>query len=320
MKRLFRAALALLLLAACTAQADTYPSKTIRMIVPGAPGTSPDILARTLAQYLSARVGQQVLILNQPGGGGNIGHGAAAKAAPDGYTLLVTSDQLSINQTLFRDLPFSATDSFIPVIQAIVSPQVLIVPRDFPAKDVAGLVDYARANPGKINFASPQLGTVGHLAGELLKSTQKIDIVHVPFQGATSAIKEIVAGQIQMLFVTLPPAVGQIQAGTVRALAVSTPTRSPTIPNVPTMKELGYPEFDFGAWQGVFAPAGTPPEIVAKLNTELNAVLRDPEASAALSKLGFQPVGGSPEDFRRLVATTIDKWGRVVREAKVKVE
>ncbi len=232
----------------------------------------------------------------------------------------MTSDQLSINQSLFRDLPFSATDSFIPVIQAIVSPQVLIVPRDFPAKDVAGLLDYARANPGKVNFASPQLGTVGHLSGELLKSTQKLDIVHVPFQGATAAIKEVVAGQIQMLFVTLPPAVGQIQAGTVRALAVSTPTRSPTIPAVPTMKELGFPEYDFGAWQGVFAPAGTPPQIVARLNAELNAVLRDPEAIGALTKLGFQPVGGSSEDFRKLVVATIDKWGRVVRDAKLKPE
>lgn len=154
----------------------------------------------------------------------------------------------------------------------------------------------------------------------LLKSSQKIDMVHVPFQGATGAIKEIVAGQVQMMFVTLPPAVGQIQAGTVRALAMSTVTRNPTFPNVPTMKELGYPEFDFGAWQGVFAPAGTPPEIISRLNSELNAVLRDPEASGALQKVGFTPVGGSSEQFRQLVIGTIDKWGKVVREVKLKVE
>jgi tripartite-type tricarboxylate transporter receptor subunit TctC len=210
--------------------------------------------------------------------------------------------------------------SFVPVVQAIVSPQVLLVTPTFPAKNVAELIAYARANPGKVNFASPQLGTVGHLAGELLKSSQKIDIVHVPFQGATGAIKEVVAGQVQMMFVTLPPAVGQIQAGTVRALAMSTVTRNPAFPNVPTMKELGYPEFDFGAWQGVFAPAGTPPEIVARLNTEINAILRDPEASAALLKVGFTPVGGTVEQFRTLVAGTIDKWGKVVKEANLKVE
>ena len=302
------------------AAAQAWPTRTLRMIVPGAPGTSPDILARTIAQYLTPRLGQQIVIVNQPGGGGNIGHGAAAKAAPDGYTMLVTSDQLSINQSLFRDLPFHAVDSFIPVVQAIVSPQVLIVTPSFPARDVAGLIDYARANPGKLNFASPQIGTVGHLAGELLKAGQKLDMVHIPFQGATSAIKEVMAGQVQMMFVTLPPAVGQIQAGTVRALAMSTPTRNPGFPNVPTMKELGFPEFDFGAWQGVFLPAATPIEIVTRLNSEINAVLRDPEANATLQRAGFTPVGGTPRQFRELVAATIDKWGKVVREARLKVE
>jgi tripartite-type tricarboxylate transporter receptor subunit TctC len=300
--------------------AQPWPAKPLRMIVPGAPGTSPDILARTLAQYLAARLNQSIVVVNQPGGGGNIGHGAVAKAAPDGYTLLVTSDQLSINQSLFRDLPFHAVDSFIPVIQAIVSPQVLIVTPAFPARDVAGLIAYARANPGKVNFGSPQIGTVGHLAGELLKATQRIDIVHIPFQGATAAIKEVIGGQVQMLFVTLPPAVGQIQAGTVRALAVSTLARNASFPDVPTMRELGYPEYDFGAWQGVFLPAGTSMDIVARLNLELNAVLKDAAANATLQKAGFTPVGGSPEQFRQLVVATIDKWGKVVREAKLKAE
>lgn len=309
-----------LFLASGHAFAQAWPAKSLRVIVPGAPGTSPDILARTLVQYLSPRLGQSMVVVNQPGGGGNIGHGSAAKAAADGYTLLVTSDQLSINQSLFRDLPFHAVDSFVPVIQAIVSPQVLIVTPAFPAKDVAGLVAYARANPGKVNFGSPQIGTVGHLAGELLKASQKIDIVHIPFQGATAAIKEVIGGQVQMLFVTLPPAVGQIQAGTVRALAVSTPARNAGFPDIPTMRELGYPEFDFGAWQGVFVPAGTPTEIVARLNGELNAVLKDPAANATLQKAGFTPVGGSAEQFRTLVSGTIDKWGRVVREARLKAE
>ena len=290
------------------------------MVVPGMAGTSPDLLARTIAHHLGPRLGQQIVIVNQPGGGGNIGHGTAARATPDGYTLLVTSDQLSINETLFSNLPFHAVKSFSPVVQAIVSPQVLIVYPGLPFKDVAGLLDYAKANPGKLNFGSPQIGTVGHLAGELLKRTQKIEIIHVPFQGATAAIREIIGGQIQMMFVTLPPAIGHIQAGTVRALAVSTVARSTAIPSVPSLYELGMKDFDFGAWQGVLAPAGTPREVVARLNADINAVLKNPDASGTLVKLGFTPVGGTPEQFQQLIASTIDKWGRVIREAKIKVE
>ena len=311
---------AAMLLGASTCAQEAYPTKALRIITPAAPGTSPDLLSRVIAQHLAPKLGQQVLVVNQPGGGGNIGHGNAARSAPDGYTLLVTSDQLAINQTLFAKLPFHALDSFAPVVQAIVSPQVLIVSPRVQATDVRALVDYARANPGKVNFGSPQIGTVGHLAGELLKSTQKIDIVHVPFQGATAAIKEVAAGNVEMLFVTLPPAMGQIQAGAVRALAVSTPERASVLPNVPAMREFGYAEFDFGAWQGVLVPAGTPAAIVDRLNRDINALLKEPEASAALVKLGFTPVGGTPEQFRKLIADSIDKWGKVVREANIKAE
>jgi tripartite-type tricarboxylate transporter receptor subunit TctC len=307
-------------LAAPAHAADPWPTKPLRMIVPGAAGTSPDILARIIAKGLTPRLGQTIVIVNQPGGGGNIAHEAVAKSAPDGYTLLVTSDQLSINESLFKSLPFNAVSSFAPVVQAIVSPQVLVVTPSFPAKTVTELVDYAKKNPGKVNFGSPQIGTVGHLAGELLKSTQKIDIVHIPFQGATAALKAVVAGEIQMLFVTLPPAVGQIQSGAVRALAVTTGTRSPAAPNIPTMKEQGYPEFDFGAWQGVLLPAGTPPDLVAKLNGEINAVLKEPETRDALIKVGFTPVGGTPAEFRTLISESIDKWGKLVREVGIKPE
>ena len=307
-------------LLAASASAQPYPSKPLRFIVPGLAGTSPDLLARIIAQHLSPRLGQQIVIMNQPGGGGNIGHGTAARATPDGYTLLVTSDQLSINESLFAGLPFHAVKSFAPVVQAIVSPQVLIVNLGLPFKDAAGLINYAKANPGKLNFGSPQIGTVGHLAGELFKRTQKIEITHVPFQGATAAIREIIAGQIQMMFVTLPPAIGHIQQGTVRALAVTTVERSTAIPNVPSLHELGMKEFDFGAWQGVLAPAGTPRTIITRLNAGINAVLKDPEASSMLVKVGFTPVGGTPEEFQRLIASNIDKWGQVIRDAKIKAE
>ena len=313
-------AAAFIAIAAAPLSAQSFPTKPLRFVVPGLPGTSPDLLARTIARHLSPRLGQPIVIVNQPGGGGNIGHGTAAKATADGHTLLVTSDQLSINESLFSNLPFHAVKSFAPVVQAIVSPQVLIVNNGLPFKDVAGLIEYARANPGKINFGSPQVGTVGHLAGELFKRTRKIDIVHVPFQGATAAIRDIIGGQVQMMFVTLPPAIGHIQQGSVRALAVSTVERSAAIPNVPTLYEMGMKEFDFGAWQGVLSPTGTPREVIARLNSDINAVLKDPEASGALIKLGFTPVGGTPEQFQNLIRSNIDKWGRVIREAKIKVE
>ena len=313
---------ALVAAAPVTAHAQTtdFPNRPLRMVVPGMPGTSPDLLARTIANSLSPRLGQSIVIVNQPGGGGNIGHGAAAKATPDGYTLLVTSDQLSINESLFSNLPFHAVKSFSPVVQAIVSPQVLIANNALPFKDVNGLVSYGKANPGKINFGSPQVGTVGHLAGELFKRTQKIDMTHVPFQGATAAIRDIMGGQIQIMFVTLPPAIGHIQAGSVRALAVSTVERSKVIPSVPSLYEMGLKEFDFGAWQGVLAPAGTPRPIIAKLSSDINAVLKDPEANGTLVKLGFTPVGGTPEQFGQLIGSAIPKWGRVIREANIKVE
>ena len=308
------------LLAVAHAQTGAYPNRPLRIIVPALVGTSPDLLARILSHHLSPKLGQSIVIVNQPGGGGNIAFGNAAKATPDGYTLLVCSDQLSINESLFSNLPHHAVRSFSPVVQAIVSPQVLIVHPGLPAKDVAGLVNYAKANPGKVNFGSPQIGTLGHLAGELFKRSQKIEIVHVPFQGATVAIREVMAGQIQMLFVTLPPAVGQIQAGTVRALAVTTAARNSAIPAVPSLYEVGMKEFDFGAWQGMLAPTGTPREIVAKLNADINAILKDPEANASLVKIGFNPVGGTSAEFGKLIASDIDRWGRVIREAKIKAE
>lgn len=311
---------ALLALVIAPLQAQTYPTRPLRIVVPALPGTSPDLLARTIAHHLSPRLGQTIVIVNQPGGGGNIGHGTAAKATADGYTLLVTSDQLSINESLFSNLSFHAVTSFTPVVQAIVSPQVLIVNTGLPFKDVAGLIDYARANPGKINFGSPQIGTVGHLAGELFKRGRKIEIVHVPFQGATAAIREIIGGQIQMMFVTLPPAIGHIQQGTVRALAVSTTERSAAIPTIPSLYELGMKEFDFGAWQGVLVPAATPRAVVSRLNTDINVVLKTPEASGTLLKLGFTPVGGTSEQFQQLISSNIEKWGRVIRDARIKVE
>jgi tripartite-type tricarboxylate transporter receptor subunit TctC len=311
---------ALLMLFTAPLPAQDFPMRPLRFVVPALPGTSPDLLARTISRHLTPRIGQPIVIVNQPGGGGNIGHGTAAKSTADGYTLLVTSDQLSINESLFSKLPFHAVKSFSPVVQAIVSPQVLIVNNALPFKDVAGLIEYAKSNPGKVNFGSPQVGTVGHLAGELFKRTRKIDIVHVPFQGATAAIRDIIAGQVQMMFVTLPPAIGHIQQGTVRALAVSTTERSTAIPNVPSLYEMGMKEFDFGAWQGVLAPAGTPRGAITKLNAEINAVLKDPEASGALLKLGFTPVGGSAEQFQKLISSNIDKWARVIRDANIKVE
>lgn len=299
------------------AQTDVYPSRAIRIIVPTQPGASPDILARTLAHHLSPRLGQQMFVINQPGGGSNIGHSAAAKAAPDGYTLLVSSDALSINDTLFPNLPFKSSD-FVPVNHAIAAAQVLIVNNNLPVTDVAGLIAHVKANPGKLNYGAPQTGTLGHLTGELMKMSQNLDMVYVPFTGAPSATKELMAGNIQLFWVTLPAVIGHIQQGAVRALAVSTAARASPVPNVPTMSELGYPGYDFATWQGVFLPPGGSTAIAARLNAEINAVLRIPEASATLAKIGFDPVGGSPEEFRKAVAETAQRWGKVVREAGIK--
>lgn len=299
-----------------TAQ-DAYPSKVIRIIVPTQPGASPDILARSVAHHLAPRLGQQILILNQPGGGGNIGHGNAAKAAHDGYMLLLTTDALSINDTLFGNLPFRSSD-FVPVIQLVDAAQVLVVNPKFEAKNVAELVAYAKANPGKVNFASPQLGTAGHLTGELMKMQEKLDMVHIPFPGAPVALKEVMASNIHMLWVTLPAAMGQIRQGLVRAIAVTTERRVGAVPDVPTMTELGYKGYGFGSWQGIFLPPGSAKAIADRLNGEINAVLRLPQVVDSLTKVGFDPIGGTPELFGKTVAETSARWGNVVREAGVK--
>lgn len=296
---------------------DNYPSKTIRIIVPTQPGASPDLLARTIAHHLGPRVGQQILVINQPGGGSNIGHGAAAKAVPDGYTLLVSSDALSINDTLYPNLPFKAAD-FVPVIHAIASAQILVINKDLPVKDVAGLIAYAKANPGKLNYGAPQTGTLGHLTAELMRMTQKLDMVYVPFTGAPSATKALMAGDIHFYWVTLPAVIGHVQQGAIRALALSTATRAASVPNVPTMSELGFRDYDFATWQGVFLPPGGPAPIATKLNTEINAVLKIPAAREALAKIGFDPVGGTTEDFRKAVNETTERWGKVVRDAGIK--
>ena len=302
---------------ASLAQGEAWPSRTIRIIVPTQPGASPDILARTLAHHLAPRLGQQIVVLNQPGGGSNLGHGAAAKAAPDGHTLLVTSDALSINDTLFPDLGFKSSD-FVAVNHAIASPQVLIVNNAVPAKDVAGLLAHVKSNPGKLNFGAPQTGTLGHLAGEYMKITQALDMVYVPFAGAPAATKDLIAGNIQLMWVTLPAVVGHIQQGAVRALAVSSATRAGSIPSVPTMREAGFQGWDFSTWQGVFLPPGGPAAIAARLNGEVNAVLKIPEAASALTKIGFDPVGGTQEDFRKAVADTSQRWSKVIRDAGIR--
>ncbi len=257
-------------------------------------------------------------MVNQPGGAGNIGHTTVAKSAPDGYTLLVTTDALSINDTLFPNQTMRSAD-FTPVIQAVGVAQVLVINSKLPVNDVAALIGYARANPGKLNFGSPQPGTLGHLTGELMKMSERIDIVHVPFKGAPLATTDLIAGRIHMLWVTLPAVIGHIQQGSIRALAVSTARRSSATPSVPSMRELGYAGYDFDSWQGVLLPGGAPAAIVNRLNAEINAVLKVPEATEALTRIGFVPVGGTPEQFRKVIAETSERWGKVVREARVVV-
>lgn len=300
------------------AQSDVYPNRSVRMVVPAGPGSSPDILARTIAHHLGPRLGQQIIVINQPGGASNIGHATAAKSEPDGYTLLVTSDALSINDTLFPNQALRSTD-FTPVIHAISAAQVLVIHAGLPVKDVPGLIAYARANPGRVNFGSPQPGTLGHLTGELMKMSERLDIVHVPFKGAPLATADLIAGNIHMLWVTLPAVIGHMQQSRIRALAVSSARRSRATPDVPTMRELGFNGYDFDTWQGVLLPANAPVAVVNRLNSEINAVLKMPAAIEALARIGFDPIGGSPEQFRAVIAETAQRWGKVVREAGVAV-
>jgi tripartite-type tricarboxylate transporter receptor subunit TctC len=297
------------------ASAQAYPSRPVRVIVGFAPGGPTDVFARHIAQKLSEKLGGQFYIDNVPGGSGNIATGQAAKAPPDGYTVYFAFSSYVVNPVLFDRVPYDPHNDFDPVMLAVVSTTVLTVNPSLPATTVAELAALIRAGAAKYNYASGGAGSQTHLAGEQFRLALNLDLVHVPFSGGAAAV---VAGHTPIGFNTLTPALPQIKDGKLRALAVTSKTRSRILPDVPTMTEAGYPDIAGDNWVGVLVPAGTPKDIIALLHREITSIIAVPEMKARLASLGFEPVASTPEEFGTQIRTEIERWGNVIRAANIK--
>jgi tripartite-type tricarboxylate transporter receptor subunit TctC len=299
------------------ARAQAYPTRPVRLIVPVAPAGATDITARLIGQWLSERLGQQFVIENRPGGGGNIGTEAVVRAPPDGYTLLQVSPPAAINATLYERLNFNFIHDIAPVAGMIRGPLVMEVNPSVPAKTVPEFIAYAKANPGKISFGSAGIGSPNHVAGELFKIMAGVNLIHVPYRGIAPALNDLLGGQVQVTFASMSSSIEFIRAGKLRALAVTTATRSEVLPDVPTVGEFvsGY---EATGWQGIGAPRKTPAEIIEKLNREINVALADPKIKAQLADLGNTVIPGSPADFGNFITAETEKWGRVIRAANIK--
>jgi len=299
------------------AWAQAYPTRPVRVIVPFAAAGSTDILARLIAQWLSERLGQQFIIENRPGAGTNIGTEAVVRAPADGYTVLLVGTPSAINATFYEKLSFNFLRDIAPVVGLIRVPNVMVVHPSFPATTIPELIAYAKANPGKVNHASPGAGSSTHMAGELFKAMTGVHMVHVPYRGNAPALTDLLAGQVQLGFDTMPSSIEYIRAGKLRALAVSTATRSEALPGVPTVSEF-VPGYESSPYFGVGVPSNTPAEIVHKLNMEINAGLADPKLRARLVDLGGMMLAGSPADFRKLIVDETEKWAKVIKFAGIK--
>jgi tripartite-type tricarboxylate transporter receptor subunit TctC len=319
MQILKRLAMAAIVVAAI-APAQAYPERPVTLIVPFAPGGPTDIIARILSNSLSQSLGQQFIVDNRPGAAGNIGMGVAARARPDGYTLLLTSTAIAVNPALYRNLPYDPFKDFLPVSELVNAPNVLIVRSDSGIATLAQLIAQAKAEPAKFNYASPGAGTKSHLTGELLKLRAGIEMVHVPFRGAGPATQAVLARTTQVGAVALPPAEPLVKSGELRALAVTGAQRWFSLPDVPTMIESGFPGFVSDTFNALFAPAGTPPEIVALLTKESQAALRRPEARDAARKAGFEIVAGAPEQLAARLAAEVPSVRDLVARAGIKPE
>jgi tripartite-type tricarboxylate transporter receptor subunit TctC len=302
------------------ARAQTYPTRPVRIIVPFAPAGPTDVFARLLVQKLSQNLGQQFYIENQVGAGGNIGMGNAARAAPDGYTIVFVSTSYIVNPSLYAKIPYDPYKDFAPVTLAAISPNVLTVHPSIPARTVKELIAEIQANPGKYSFASAGLGTTPHLSGELFKLSQGLDLVHVPFNGSAPAIQSALAGHTPIAFTVVTPVVPQVKEGKLRALAVTTPKRSPALPDVPTLAEAGLPDQEADTMQGILVPAGTPKAIIDLLHSEIVKVMALPDVKERMAVLGFELVANMPEEFAARIKAEIPKWGKVIRDANIKAE
>jgi len=314
------AALIFALLAASASAQSSWPAKPIRLISPFPPGAVVDTLCRTLAVPLGEALGQPVLVENRPGAGGNIGMEIVAKAPADGYTIGMGGiAQHAINPSVYASMPFDPVRDFAPIIFVARNINVLVVHPSLPAHDVRELIAYARANPGKLSFGSAGAGTSQHLAGELFKQLAGVDMTHVPYKGAGPAVTDLLAGQIPLMFVDISAVLGHVRAGKLHALGVTSRNRTPLL-DVPTIAEQGLPGFEVNAWFGLLAPAGTPREIVARLNAETAKVLRSGATLERLQGLGLSVDPGTPEDFAALIASELARWGSIARAAKIRAE
>jgi tripartite-type tricarboxylate transporter receptor subunit TctC len=303
------------------ASAQAYPDKPIRMVVPFPAGGTTDILARATAQKLSESLGQQVIVDNKPGAGGNIGAQEVARSTPDGYTLVMgTVGTHAINPSLYKKMPYDHVKDFVPVSLVASVPNLLVVHPSVPVNSVKELIAHAKANPGKLNFASSGNGTSIHLSGELFKTMTGVQMTHVPYKGSAPAVTDLLGGQVQLMFDNMPSALPHAKAGKLKPLAVTSAKRFPGTPEIPTIAESGVPGYEASSWFGVLAPAGTPKEIVNKLSTEIAKALKTPEMKKKLEEQGAEAVGSTPEEFAAHIKAETAKWAKVVKESGATVD
>jgi len=308
-------------LVAAPVLAQTYPAKPIKLVAPSTPGDAPDVIARLVADKLSVALGQQVVVDNRPGAGGVVGSDFVAKAAPDGYTLIMgNAGSHGINAAVYSKLPYDIQRDFAPVSQVAVAPNVMVINPSLPVQNVAEFIAYAKKQPGKLSYASGGNGSSAHMSMELFKSMAGVDIQHIPYKGSSPALTDLVAGQVAVFIGNMPPTVPLVKAGKLRALAVTTTAHSALMPELPTIAESGLPGYETVAWFGVLAPAGTPPEIVKRLSLEIGKIARSPEMRDKLLAMGAEPVGGTPEEFRAVIDRDIAKWKPLAQKVGIKVD
>jgi tripartite-type tricarboxylate transporter receptor subunit TctC len=301
------------------ARAQAYPTRPVRWILSAPPGGALDIVTRLMGQWLSERLGQPFIIENRAGGGGNIATEAVVRAPPDGHTLLTLAMLSAVNATLYDKLSFNVIRDIAPVARISGEPNVMVVNNSVPANSMVEFIAYAKANPGKINMASSGNGTSPHMAGELFKMMAGVNMLHVPYRGGAPALTDLIGGQVDVMFAFISSSIEYIRAGQLRALAVTTTTRSPALPDVPVVGDF-VPGYEASSWIGLGAPKNTPIEVVDRLNAEINAGIADPKIKARLANLGSTALAGSPGDFGKFIADETEKWGKVIRAANIKPE
>jgi tripartite-type tricarboxylate transporter receptor subunit TctC len=314
----FAIALGLAIALPAAALAQDYPSKPIRLVVGYSPGGTTDIIARIIGAQLSKTLHQAVVVENRPGAGGNIGADFVAKAAPDGYTLMLgTAGTMAVNPWIYKNMPFDTVHDFAPISLIASLPNLMVVNPKVPARNVQEFVAWAKQHPGKVFFASSGIGNTPHLTAELFNQTTGLNMIHVPYKGSGPAMTDLVGGKVQVMFDNMPSAIGHARSGELRALAVTSPKRVSSAPDIPTVAESGYPGFKVVTWFGLFAPAGTPSAVIERLNREVADAVRDPQVHKHLLDLGAEPTSNSPAEFSKLVKDEKETWGKVVKAAKI---